>query len=392
MDSAENSQYATSATMGSAQRGVVLICDDEPWARDVTDVMLREMNGYETLLANDGSMAIEIATARRIDVAIVDINMEQMDGFFVLRKLKEIDPAIEVIIMTGMADNAGMNLAFELGAGDYLSKPFRIEELLEAVNAAMSRRRDPGPKPRQLLQPFSTIAQELGGQVLVDTTSAFIHKLVSQIGLMGQRVKEMEDALRGVEGDLGTHLRESSKKLQDSLGTTRYLLQRFRNAVGRHPGLMRPTNVSNVLSDVRAHILAIFPKPLELVLPGERCEILGDYELLWHLFENLIRNGMEALESCEDGRVTVTAVAIDHCRELVVTVADNGPGIPPEVVSRIFDPSYSTKPKGLGIGLHLVRRAANIHGGQVDCKRNPGIGTTFIVHLPFGREIKPPTS
>jgi signal transduction histidine kinase len=300
-------------------------------------------------------------------------------------KLKQIDPRIEVIVITGWGSAESRSEAFRRGAFDFLEKPFTPEQLLEAVRSAMLRRRDLGQKP---LQAPLAIEEELEGHVLADTTAAFIHKLVSQVSQMTIFAKRMENGLGGIEGEIGTQLREFRNRLQDSLGSTQYLLQRFRNAVGRHPGLMKPISISKVLLDVRDHLSFTFSKPIELTLPDGPCDIPGDYELLWHLFENLIRNGMEALESCKNGRLIVTADLPAQSQEIVITVADNGPGIAPEVLSRIFNPSYSTKPNGLGIGLHLARRAAHIHGGQLVCTSTPSTGTIFTVSLPLGRESK----
>jgi signal transduction histidine kinase len=68
---------------------------------------------------------------------------------------------------------------------------------------------------------------------------------------------------------------------------------------------------------------------------------------------------------------------------VIITVSDNGPGIPPEVTDRIFSPFFTTKPQGSGLGLAIVRKIVDAHDGRIDVGERPGGGTVFRVTLPF---------
>ncbi|HKJ92649.1 MAG TPA: ATP-binding protein, partial [Longimicrobiales bacterium] len=119
----------------------------------------------------------------------------------------------------------------------------------------------------------------------------------------------------------------------------------------------------------------------------------GHYEALLRAFRNLLRNAVDALaETDGPGRV---GVRVSRCAEdgsaagggagwLEVVVVDNGPGLPPDAADRIFDPDFTTKSRGTGLGLALVRQAVEAHGGRVSAANRPEGGAEFRVVLPVG--------
>ena len=104
---------------------------------------------------------------------------------------------------------------------------------------------------------------------------------------------------------------------------------------------------------------------------------------------NLARNAAEAVaENPGGGRVTIRG-EIDLSGPLQgqrISIADNGPGIPPEAISRIFMPFYTTKSNGTGLGLALVQKIVVQHGGSVEVRNQSQGGAEFIVWLPFVRD------
>jgi signal transduction histidine kinase len=118
--------------------------------------------------------------------------------------------------------------------------------------------------------------------------------------------------------------------------------------------------------------------------------IQGDSAQLRQIFTNFLTNAFEAMNGA--GRVDITAVSQDGDEEsgpdhggptVVITVSDNGPGIPPEVTDRIFSPFFTTKPQGSGLGLAIVRKIVDAHDGRIDVGERAGGGTVFRVTLPF---------
>ena len=111
---------------------------------------------------------------------------------------------------------------------------------------------------------------------------------------------------------------------------------------------------------------------------GGRRTIQGHYEPLRRAFSNLFRNAAEAMS----GRGTIDIAVAGEGRGMVVTVADHGTGIPPELRSRVFEPYMTTKPDGTGLGLALVRQTVGAHNGTIAVSETPGGGATFTLVFP----------
>src|ERR1700743_516099 len=124
----------------------ILVIDDEEWLREMIQLALRQ-KGYEVVEAENGEVGIEKAQQTLPDIILCDVNMGKVDGYLTLSSLRSqpATAAIPFILMTGLADNAGMRHGMELGADDYLAKPFTIE--------ALYRAREPRLKKSQALQP-----------------------------------------------------------------------------------------------------------------------------------------------------------------------------------------------------------------------------------------------
>ncbi len=124
---------------------------------------------------------------------------------------------------------------------------------------------------------------------------------------------------------------------------------------------------------------------------GDLPPIQGDHHQLCQVFTNLLINAFEALDG--RGHIAIKAVRVAHeddlgpagdggVPNLIVDVEDDGPGVPPEVADRIFNPFFTTKPQGSGLGLAIVRKIVDAHDGRIDLKTAPGCGTCFRVTLP----------
>ena len=118
--------------------------------------------------------------------------------------------------------------------------------------------------------------------------------------------------------------------------------------------------------------------------------IQGDPHQLRQIFTNFLTNAFEAMNGA--GAVDITAIAVEGEEEsgsehgagptIIITVSDDGPGIPSDVTDRIFSPFFTTKPQGSGLGLAIVRKIVDAHDGRIDVGARPGGGTVFRVTLP----------
>src|ERR671935_978009 len=126
--------------MATSRNGTILVVDDEEIMREILETLLSR-EGYDVRLASSGTEGLEIARSLPIDAALVDIMMPGLDGIATLDELKRIDEDLAVIIITAYGSIESAIAAMKAGAFDYVSKPFKNEEVLVVVRNAMERRR-----------------------------------------------------------------------------------------------------------------------------------------------------------------------------------------------------------------------------------------------------------
>ena len=123
---------------------------------------------------------------------------------------------------------------------------------------------------------------------------------------------------------------------------------------------------------------------LDLDLSDYPLPVMGDPNELRRTYINLIKNALEAVRSQKTQRITV--VARREGNQIITEVIDTGSGIPEDVQDRIFEPSFSTKTSGTGIGLAIAKQAIELSGGHIHFTTELGQGTTMQVTLPFNHE------
>jgi C4-dicarboxylate-specific signal transduction histidine kinase len=116
-------------------------------------------------------------------------------------------------------------------------------------------------------------------------------------------------------------------------------------------------------------------------LSSDPCVINGDQVLLQQVLVNLVVNAMDAMAEMPSSRRQITVTSEVRAAAVVVSVRDTGPGLPPDIISTLFTPFVTTKSRGLGIGLTIVRTIIDAHGGTIEASNNPEGGATFTVTL-----------
>src|SRR5581483_4447016 len=147
----------------ASRRPVLLVVDDEEGPRQSLKVIFK--NEYDVLLANSGEQALEIARENPIDVAVCDIMMTGMNGTELLRRLKEMQPLVEVILLTAYETVETARQAVRYDACDYLNKPFDIPAMRAAVKRALDKHRK-NAGLAETSQKLQSLQQELREQVM----------------------------------------------------------------------------------------------------------------------------------------------------------------------------------------------------------------------------------
>ena len=399
------------------RKGTMLIVDDEEGPRLSLRVIFKD--DYEVLMASDGASAIELAQKHKVDVAVCDIRMAGMSGIEVLERLKYVNPAIEVVMMTAFETTDTMRQALRLRACDYINKPFDISTMRAAVSNAMQR--------RTLESEIHNNAEQLQGMLVelqnqkieeqIATTrgeiyASIIHDINGPltvisgfVQLMNQRFSnasrmETQD-LEFIKDRLKIITRQVTNCIEISrryLGFLRkqadeaprvpvnQLLTDLHQLVNVHPSLMNNEFVVRPLNEeigVRINGTDLIQILLNLTVNAFQCT---PQPHLVEISSEVLREPLDlaTFKDCPETRFLNVENFNNTAPVLQISIRDNGPGIPAEVLPKIFQPYFTTKSarQGTGLGLNIVQRLIKEAKGALRVQTRIGEGTTFTVYVP----------
>lgn len=393
----------------------LLICDDEEGPRQSLRMVFKK--DFDVHAVESGDKAIDLARNHQIHVAILDIRMAGKSGIEVLRGLKAIDPHIEVIMLTAYETIDTARQALRLGACDYLSKPFTLSTMREAVTRALHLRR--------ISETVSHTAERLKvlGDQLHDTTlreemsrttteiyAGALHDINNPLTVITGYVEILQSRLDGVSSIHGADLdalRDDVGTLAKQVNTCSAIARRYLRFINKRT-TGAEVSVNQVLADVqtlmRNHPSArgghLALKPLDVDTAAQ----IGGTELIQILL-NLAVNAFQSTTKIQTVWLTAERfdipLPVQTYREgpgesfvgletlanvpplVALSVLDQGPGIPSDIMTRIFEPYFTTKTQtGTGLGLAIIARLVKSHRGLVHVKTHPGEGTRFTIYLP----------
>ncbi|MFB2833513.1 response regulator [Floridanema evergladense] len=380
----------------------LLLVDDTPDNLRLLSLMLTE-NGYKTRKVINGERALQAVEVVIPDLILLDINMPDMNGYEVCRRLKAANKTreIPVIFISALDDVFDKVKAFQAGGVDYITKPFQVEEVLARVNTHLNIRK----LQKQLQQQNSQLQEEIRHRLSTEEANAQLKALETQLR------QQLNVFLHAVSHDLrnpviGTKmvLNNLTNQVGETIQLPRKILERMQESNDRQLGL-----INSLIETHAAEVwgLKLNYQPLELkslvqsalidlqpMLDKEEvvlCDrispnlplIKADSLHLVRVYQNLIGN---ALKHNPPGfRLTLDAQVENEW--LRCTVADNGVGISKEQCENIFDLYFQGNQKrqsvGLGLGLYLCQHIIQAHGGAIGVESELGIGTTFWFTLPL---------
>lgn len=411
------SQDSPNKTENSSRKYTLLIVDDEEGPRQSLRVVFKD--DYNILLADSGLQAIDLAKQNRIDAVISDIRMAGMSGIELLGKLKAVDPGIEVIMLTAYETIETARQALRYGACDYLNKPFDIGTMRNAVASAIERR-NLSDEMRHNNIKLLELQTQLQNQKLEEEISksrgeiyaSIIHDINGPltiisgfIQLINQRIA---DASR-VEGEDLEMVKDRLKRMTRQVTNCIEISQRYLSFMRQRSAEKAQVRVNQVLKDIEEllrahpsthdHELVIEPLSQDVTLQINGTDLI-------QILLNLAINGFQCSESPHlvkvagkiyadttglsviEAGLTDAVLNQDGFKNsgpiLHLSVEDTGPGIPPELIARIFEPYFTTKPegKGTGLGLSIVHRLLKEANGLLHLHSVVGQGTSFNLYLP----------
>jgi signal transduction histidine kinase len=358
----------------------ILVIDDEEWLREMMHLALRQ-RGFEVVEAENGAIGIEKAQKELPDLILCDVNMEKVDGYLTLSSLRSepTTASIPFILMTGLADQAGMRHGMELGADDYLPKPFTIDALYAAVDARLKKakavREEAERKlsdlrdnmsmmlPHELRTPLNGILAY--GEILTAEAETLPPNEIAEMGQViydsGRRLERLiENFLIYAQLEL---LSTDAQKLSLLLGKRTDAAAKLieKHARDQAQNVKRPNDLSVALSDV--------PAPMS-------------EEYLSKIVDELTQNAFKFSQAGSPVKVEWT----ENEPSVALVVSDRGRGLSTDHITKVgaymqFDRKMHEQ-QGLGLGLSIAKRLTEMHGGTLTIQSEVGVGTTVTVKLP----------
>jgi two-component system, NtrC family, sensor kinase len=383
----------------------ILVIDDEEAARYGIGKAL-EREGYQVEMAPNGKEALQKIQIFVPQTIISDINMPEMDGLSLLRVLSQQGLRIPVILVTAYGSESLAIEALRAGAYDYLTKPFEIEDLRTVVRNALERSILQEENRRQFLQLEKALKELRETQderiyaekmaSLGRLVAGFAHELNSPLGALASSLDTIDRTVSRLQNDRrGPVDQPSSQDHERLLPAMKEAMDVARKACHRVDSLMRTLrHFSNLdqaprrsidVRDCVENTLALMSRELgqEIVVT----KALGDVPLvecypmdLNQVLMNLLLNAKEAIAG--KGEVLISTWSSDTA--VIIEIRDNGRGIPPDQIEKVFEPGFTTKGSGIGtgMGLPLCRRIMHRHQGSIGIKSQPGVGTNIILEIP----------
>lgn len=365
----------------------VLIIEDEPFVRSNIQQLL-QLADFETVVAQDGNEGVELAKKEIPDLIICDVMMPKMNGYEVLEALREEQSTenIPLIFLTARADRSDFRQGMDLGADDYVAKPFTVDELLNAVNTRLEKRAAVQRHTERQLE-------ELRSNI----TFSLPHELRTPLnGIMvsADLLKQLKDNIEAEElEEIAESILISAQRLNHL--TQNFLLYAELEIISSNPEkvkfLRHPTAVSSVqpllteLGMIKAQELE---READLKLDLKDAKVNMEERYLSKILDELIDNAFKFSPAGSWVEIS-SKIAEEMC---IIEVRDRGRGMNPEQVEKIG--AYMQfqrrmyEQQGSGFGLTLVKRIIELHGGKLNIKSVENQYTTVQISLPTIEDLQ----
>jgi signal transduction histidine kinase len=358
----------------------ILVIDDEEWLREMVHIALGQ-KGFDVIEAENGAVGIEKARKELPDLILCDVNMEKVDGYLTLSALRNepATAAIPFILMTGLADNAGMRHGMELGADDYLPKPFTIEGLYAAVEARLKK-----------AQALRQEAEKKLADLRDNLTLMLPHELrtpLNGILAFGEILAAEAATLPAREiAEMGQVIHDSGKRLERLVENFLIYAQiELLGADAQKIGALRQKQTQSPARLIEEHARGqarAAKRADDLALDLADCPVPMSEGYLAKIVDELVQNAFKFSEAGKQVRVALSASPSG----VVLAVTDQGRGFSTEHIIKVgaymqFDRKIQEQ-QGLGLGLVIARRLTELHGGTLSIQSERGAATTVTVKLP----------
>ena len=374
---------------------LILVVDDEPDMRRFLVSMLEVK--HRVLQAADGKSGLELARKHHPDVVLLDLMLPEMNGLDVCRNIKS-DAAtsdVRIILLTARGDEQTKIDALECGADDFLTKPFstlevrtRIANLLRAALAEREvrvRNTELQLTLKTLKETESQLVQSEKMNALGGLAAGLLHEINNPLNYTLTAMQLAQQSVPKENADLHEMLSDMSHgmtRIRDIITDLRTFA--YPTTSEKHDRFDMTEALESALrlvSHEAQNVEVVSSVPKGTLVSGSKSQVV-------QVLVNLLVNSCKALRGIKDLRGRIAIAAREEHRRVFVSVSDNGCGISEAALPKIFDPFYTTRPvgEGMGLGLSICHAIIKKHGGAMTVRSTEGQSTEITFDLPAGNE------
>jgi signal transduction histidine kinase len=380
----------------------ILIIDDEEGVR-ITLKKIMEREGYQVDTAGDFANALELLNTHSYDTVVTDIILPGMSGIDLLRAIREKNQELPVIVITGEPNLETAKESIRYGAYDYIEKPVTKSNLppvvarsvekkmlidekqrLEQENLEYQRNLEKKVKERtKKIESLNLLLKEFHTKLIRSERLATLGTFVSFVS------HELRNPLSVIQNSvyyLKTHIQTDNPKIEkyfrimdEEVEIAHKIIDDFLTFTKGRPLELRSVNVNNIIKKVID--LIRIPENIETTLDVQKDlpDIRVDRDHIQQVLVNIINNAIQSMP--DGGKLTLSTHR--EGETVVIDIADTGEGISSEDIEHLFEPFFSKKKKGTGLGLVICKFLVDRHKGKITFTSELGKGTRFSVHLPM---------
>ncbi|MBI4427805.1 MAG: hybrid sensor histidine kinase/response regulator [Ignavibacteriales bacterium] len=357
----------------------ILVVEDERAQRQFMQAVLLK-HGYEVLTAENGAIGAELAKAHHPDIIVSDVHMSDGGGYDLLASVRN-DPltsTIPIILVTALADRKGMRQGMELGADDYLPKPFTQDELVAAINSRLQ-------KHQQLIEKADKKLEELRATISVTLPHELRTPLNGILGYTDLMRKQAFDLEPSEVSRMSERIYKNAKRLQRLVENYLIYAQlELRTTDVHRKGLLAvgaTEKTHEIVETIARNKAKDFGREADLDVQTNQATINISQDYFGKVVEEIVDNAFKFSKA--GSPVHVEGVVGNE--GYVVTVTDQGRGMTGPQLSEIgayvqFERKFYEQ-QGSGLGLIVAKRLTELHGGGFTIHSEVGKGTSVILKL-----------
>jgi len=353
------------------ERANIMVVDDEVGPRESLKLILKPY--YNVITVEKPTDAIAMLDHVPVDLVTLDLKMPGLSGTKVLEKIKQHDPDIEAIIITGYGSMDTAIEGLRLGAFDYISKPFDVNHILTLIRRALQRRQAKMELKNVKSEFLANISHELRTplSVVIGFVSILLDQLLGQLSEQQQKIlervyKNSGELLELVDNVLLlSSLNAGDLTLLNEAFDARVMLD---ECVKRYENLVRDKKIT-----------------VNIEAP-EKLPTMGDRAKSARITQNLLHNAIKFTP--DGGNITLKLRESPEQGMVELDIIDTGLGMPEQQIERLFQPfqqmdsSIRRQFSGLGLGLTVARRLTEFLGGSLQIKSRRDVGTHVRFTIP----------